>query len=504
MSKQPTVYKSGMMIESTVPTPSFPKNVIRDVPSGEGTLTCFARDEQGRPVLLSCSHVIFPGFAAVPNMRIYSPSYSTCCCSGDPIATPVFDRSKPAVSDGSKSWTGGYKDGKWFGGFNAMTCPVRGMGDAITTGVCSNSDCAIARLDPNVHFKNAWPDGTPIKGAVAAGELGAKRGPEFGTAPTSEQYVRVYSPRLKRVIYGTLLSYPERAALYQKSIPDDHDRIVHPFSMSAPDDALAGSKPAVDSFIILPRPGPNERYDEFKTLGFDHGDSGAVVINHQNLVIGMIVRAGELGSGSGHGTQLFPDDVIATTQELRFVTKIGHAALIRFALERLKITIPSDPSGWEGVVPSDGSAASRFFVPGFREDAAAAARQQGIERLRSRLLMSRRGKLLLGKIGQHRVEMRRLLASVRAITSAWRDLQGGAFLNHFLQSLDDPGHLIPSSINGVTREQLLDTLLPLFARHGSHGLRRDIERYRTWATAAIVSITSLDDLAASVSHRSSI
>jgi hypothetical protein len=131
------------------------------------------------------------------------------------------------------------------------------------------------------------------------------------------------------------------------------------------------------------------------------------------------------------------------------------------------------------------------FVDGMGERE---AQQRAVQRLREGLRATRRGRLLLGKVGQHRREVRRLLTTVRAISAAWHELGGAAFYQHAVRSAQDPAHMIPMSINGVTRERLIDVLLPLFARHGSPELRRDIERYRSWGVDMALSVTTIDEV----------
>lgn len=228
-------------------------------------------------------------------------------------------------------------------------------------------------------------------------------------------------------------------------------------------------------------------------LTFDHGDSGCVVVNHQGKVIAQIVG----------GFPFFPELFVRQPSErglIEFtsVKNVAFASPIRGILEQLQITIPG--GGFAGTVPSAGESV-RVFVPGLRDDPQLAADRQAVARLREGLRTSRHGKLLLGKIGQHRREVRELLATVRAIAVTWRDLHGPAFYHHCVRSARDASHIIPTSVNGVTRDQLLEAMLPLFAQYGSAALRRDIERYSPWAREALLSVALLHDIPASVARR---
>ncbi len=199
----PPVYHAGMPLESNGPS--------LEVTSGQGSLGCFAQDKEGKTVLLTCAHVMFPGFGALPQVGIYQPDHSTCCSSGPKIATPVIDGS---LGDITK-----WDNGKYVAGFKIKLGDFRND-DGITfkkNARCSQTDCAIARLDPGTKFENVIhyeakvgsktePRRIEIKGAVDS--LVLNPGPKLGTVPpTKEQYVRIYLPQSGRLLYGTFVYF---------------------------------------------------------------------------------------------------------------------------------------------------------------------------------------------------------------------------------------------------------------------------------------------------------
>ena len=480
MTLTPMLYTAGVSIET-------------NHDEGTGTLGGFARDKDGKPVLVSCSHVLFPGFRVIDNLRVFSPDYRSTCCGGEPIGRPVYDRNRKARSDDEGGWVGGYQDGTWTGGFTSTSAKIGGAMGATKTGHASKTDCAIARLDPGIRFQNVWQvqQGTsvvtiPIKGAVAEG-LGVGKGPKPGTKPDPGQYVRVYSANSGRIMYGTMLSTPP-ADIHHF---DDPDQIIYRWGISDTGDAGMGNKTSVNQFLILPRPTPVEGQslaDSYRTgekLGFEDGDSGSWVINYQNLVIGMIIRKGD------------PERILKLNRgemEFRDVGGIGIATPIQEVLDLLNISIPAADGGWSGTAPSAGTPREQVLGSG----SAALARRQGVERLREQLSDSVRGRILLGKISQHRREVRRLLTSVRPIAAAWRALNGAGFYHHCVRSVQEPGHRIPTSINGVTRERLVETMLPLVAEYASPALRKDIQRYGSWVASALLPITGINDVPAAL------
>jgi hypothetical protein len=475
VSEQPT-YTAGIDIET-------------NHDEGEGTLGCFAQDKNGKPVLLSCSHVIFPGFKVIDNMGVFQPKYSSCCSNGAKIAVPVFDKSKKAKKQDDGGWVEGYHEGTWTGGFNSIAAP----------GQPSEVDCAIAKLDPGIKFHNLWrvkageqTTDIPLKGTITEG-LGIVMGPPLGTAPSAAQYVRVYSQNSGKLSYGTMLSVPSAGIPHA----DDPDKLLFRLGISDPSDKRAGIKTSVNQFLILPRPTPVpgqsyvDSYNKGEKLTFDHGDSGTVVINHQNLVIAMVIRKYDV------------DQILKLDRSKMEFAEVGSFAIatpILPILNHLQIKIPSHNAGWSGTGASAGAGA-RIFVPGMPADPAFAGVRQGLDRLRQGLRRSRRGKFLLAKVEQHRREVRRLLAGVREIAAAWHDLGGAAVYSHCVRNLADDEHRIPEVINGVTRERLAETLVTLVARHASPALSRDLTRYRAWAIATVLPISTLREVPPAVARR---
>ncbi|MFF2949749.1 hypothetical protein ACFVVU_00130 [Kitasatospora sp. NPDC057965] len=459
---------------------------------GEGTLGCFAQDSSGKTVLLTCSHVLFPGFRIIDDLAVYTPKYSKCCSNGVRIGTPVYDRSVKAQPAENNEWVGGYHDGTWTGGFNWIPAKVRVMGTAVN-GHASEYDCATARLDPGVKFHNAWQvdlggstTTIPLKGAVTDGH-GIVPGPQTGTLPSDQQYVRIYNAVNGRLKFGTMLSH--------KATQDDPDELVFTVGISDARDHGAGSKANVNQFLILPRPSPvpgqslNDSYRNGEELTFEGGDSGSMVINHDNMIIAMIIRAGPID-------EFFKLDRSAI--EFASIGNLAIATPIAKVLSFLQLSIPAADQGWSGTVPSAGSP-SPLLLRG-PATAAELARRRTAEELRGQLRTSVLGRLLLGKIPQHQKEVRRLLTSVRQVAAVWHALQGPAFYHHCVRGAEHPGHPVPDRINGVSRAQLVDGMLPLLIQYATPPLRRDLERYGRPVIGALLSVDTLHDVPAALAR----
>ena len=130
--------------------------------SNKGVLGCFAvanggdRDDglkQGDVVLISAGHVLFPGRQLLPSIGVYENDHSTCCSSGDRIATAVV----------SKSGVDSKNAAIYNGSFNGASLSVHGNQSPKAQ---SSVNAAMAKIGPDIAVSNVWPDGTPLAGAA--------------------------------------------------------------------------------------------------------------------------------------------------------------------------------------------------------------------------------------------------------------------------------------------------------------------------------------------------
>jgi hypothetical protein len=217
-----------------------------------------------------------------------------------------------------------------------------------------------------------------------------------------------------------------------------------------------------------------------------------VVIDHEGRVVALLNAR----------KPFLPDMALKLDRKVvEFLTPewLGVATPIKTVTDHLNIEIPA--AGYSGTATSAGTA-SRVFVSGYVADPVLDAQRETIRVVREGLRTSRRGKLLLGKIGQHRDETQRLLVSVRPIAAAWQQLRGPRLYFHCAENARDSGHVIPTSINGVTRRDFAEKLLPIVSRYATPALRRDLARYGPWAMGAFADLMSLRDVPAAVARRS--
>lgn len=473
---EPKEYSVGIQFEMNVRT------LDPDV-GGFGTLGCFARDNNNHVFAISNAHTLFPNFLIQPGLAAYHPDYSTCCSGGDKFATSIV------TPNGN--------------GFNQVTVDYKIYDDDAHTKLKSQGsatgsevDCAVALLEPGVKFKNVYRGSIAVTGAVkpvanpAPGQtqLGVFVGPPLGIMPSEQQLVRILTRR--GVIFGTLLPNARITGQYTAGGSGAVPSPLTPLEFFGEDDPAAGTRTNVNQLLILPRPARNpsesflEAYERRVSLGIQKGDSGSVVIDWQGKVIGLLCRG-------------YPSDLLGldrTVLEYRDVGWLGVANPIDKVLSMLQVTIPDDPKGWSGITPSAGEPVEQ------PDTAERIAQRRGIERLRDGLRKSRRGRVLMRKIDQHHREVRQLFETVRSLSSGWRALHGPAFYHHCVTSVRSPGHFVPRSIDGITRQQLATELLPLLERHASRALARDIARYRAWATAKLLEIATIDEVPAAAAQ----
>ncbi|ALL71391.1 hypothetical protein K788_0001810 (plasmid) [Paraburkholderia caribensis MBA4] len=496
-------YTAGMWIDTNID--NGVANQIAELVeccTGSGSIGCFAQNSAGKPVLLSCQHVLFPNDLAPSGAATFQPRFSSCC-SGNEIARQWIDPQQ-------------FKRGRYMGGYmappNWAHVLVRWRGvqcspSAVPNGFApSVTDCAMAVLNmPGMKFRNIWKykvggqvKEVPLKGFYSGGyrdaegfyypDFGVNKGPPFGTLPAPADYLRVYSERLGRVVYGTALSL---AGGGEAPPPEDPQRLRFVNGIGSPDEGPSMSC----QLMFLPRPDPDPSkptvemaYKSWAGTGPDHGDSGTMVINADNMIVGMITTRVT-------PSELFSEEVVASTWELRNVNAIALFTPIQDIVTLLKVTIPGAPNPWASSVPAHGS---RILVMNPSEQT---LRQSGFARLREGLQRSRRGRLILGKINVHGRELRFMFQRVRELAASWKHVNGPAFMHHGLRSVCEPGHVVPQMIDGVSRRDLLEAVLPIIERHASPRLRRDLVRYRAWAVHVLLSVQTVDEVIDVASNR---
>ncbi len=442
-----TIYTPGMAIENK--------------PQEEGALVCFARKrtDPDVAVLLSCAHVLFGSATQQTDVRIFQPPSSSSCCRNTHIATTMHT---------------------WDRGFRHVTVQISGEAE-IKEGY--ETDSAIASLVNGLHFTNEIPQIGMIAGTPPPGDLGVVEAPPFGTPLADHHYVRFYSSQTLSVHYGTILRWTDTdTGTYVRGGAGPVPTLLYPWPVSDWGDELTDGRPNINQLLVIPRPPPREGYERYLTgrgrLYFGRGsDSGSVVVNHQNRVIGLLCRAGPKPQAN------------ETAEEWKAVSGIGILNPIHKVLEQMDIEIPAN---FSRTVTTSGN--TFFVMPGVETDPDEIALERGRKRVEEQLMNTRLGRLLLGKFEQHSKETRRIVLGVRHALVAWHRHQGPAFVDHCLSNLRDPAHVVPTAINGIERAKLLEVMADVLIRYGSPKLRRDVQKYRTFVLQYGPGITTFDQV----------
>lgn len=195
----------------------------------------------------------------------------------------------------------------------------------------------------------------------------------------------------------------------------------------------------------------------------DEGDSGAVVVNADTKVIGLLFGGEEVAP---FRTFVHPIDTVKSA---------------------LNITIIS------GSVSGGGSSA---LVTRGSEDipARSLAAEHPLQSFETKLEQTAAGRKVLALARQHFDEVSTLINYRRPVTLVWRRKQGPAFLAALMRKASVPDYEVPAEIEGVSRQNLTMSLVAVLEEHASPALRRDLQRYGLTVIAAAADADDLDTI----------
>jgi len=194
------------------------------------------------------------------------------------------------------------------------------------------------------------------------------------------------------------------------------------------------------------------------------GDSGAVVVNSDRKIVGLLV--GDLEGLPGY----------------------YYACHIHPVSDYLGITMVST----QNTAGASGGATALKAALALDESSSDVARAMA---LREEILHSERGRLYQALIDQHTEEVVHLVNRVRPVTVTWHRLHGPDFLGHVLHASRHADHSVPRELHGLSRDQALARMLETLSHHGSAALRADIERYSAQVRELFRQIDEIEDLA---------
>ena len=199
-----------------------------------------------------------------------------------------------------------------------------------------------------------------------------------------------------------------------------------------------------------------------------HGDSGAVIIDQDGFIVGLLM--GAYGGGPPEHRTI-----------ANHISEVCSALGIEINIDR----------------STHSSAGARVDVPRatfeFQPNAETAALYA---RGKERLLGDPAGAWLWALGEEHREEIVTLITSHRPVTVAWHRAGGPAVFAAALKTIREGGETLPSAPNGMTLEAGLVRIGDVLAAHGSSALREAIAEHREVLLNAVRGSDTLEDVLA--------
>ncbi len=311
---------------------------------------------------------------------------------------------------------------------DACCCTCDEIGEVVAQRHDAVMDCAIASIKSGI---------TPTSFIRAAGGSGSD-GETFGSGVASVSNDGVHKiGRTSDRTTGTIVS------------------ITH----QTPINTTEGTPARIRQILIKPDAGVNFFQEK--------GDSGSVLLNADNEVIGLM-----------WGAYLRPNTSL---------TGHGIACPIEDVLAALNISIPLGSLNTSfGPLPI---AVAEPQLVAEQPDSTTL-----ITYLQARLSETPHGQALLHLASQHGSEILNLVNNNRAVTVTWHRKQGPAFLAALGRSAKHAVYEVPDSIEGVSRQQLVMSMADVLAEHGSLALKSLIDRYTLPLLQLFQRADTVDDM----------
>jgi hypothetical protein len=417
--------------------------------SGSGSLGCFARltSDHKTIVLLSAGHVLYENLksGSGDGNECGQPNVSCCCC----CTSHVICRNR----------------GNGQNGYNEVTVEFTHPSlSGITTSDGSEMDCAVAVLNNKRPYTNQSQYYRMIQGTPPSGSLGVSGGDPVEKVGAETGHTK-----------GTICQFNFTSVKYDTGGSGSIPNVLFPIGQE-------NKAPVkfINQFLVVPDPDPND--PSGKTYFALQGDSGSVVVNSGQQVIGLV-------------TAMLPLDAQGIAKISPFLTlplpphagNLGVVSPIGQVLSSLGIEIVNN---MQGTVTSSGPV---LEVPEevLLERERVLALERTLQSLEREIRQHALGRTVLDKIQEHRPEAARLVERNRAVIVAWHRCQGPAYAAHCLHSFQDKQYRIPSQVNGVTPWELVQRMAGVLKTYGSERLQNDIRDYEWLAREWIEGCNSV-------------
>jgi hypothetical protein len=198
-----------------------------------------------------------------------------------------------------------------------------------------------------------------------------------------------------------------------------------------------------------------------------HGDSGSVIINLQNKIVGLLFAAGK--------------KVVVKGTERPFVSLANHISDV-FAALKIRIPYSQDVVVISGETLTDVPATFEAPIP------------EPYRALRERLERNDVTAKLFAIGQRHSEEVAYLVNHCRPVTVAWRRAEGPAILATVMGAVRDGHYRLPAAVKGVTLAELLERMRTVLSQHGSAALSQTMNSARIDLNEIFAGCDNLDEL----------
>jgi hypothetical protein len=188
------------------------------------------------------------------------------------------------------------------------------------------------------------------------------------------------------------------------------------------------------------------------------GDSGAVVLDDQNRVIGLFFGSNETG------TAAFLCPIAIVLQSL-------HATMVDATVAGQSNGVLTAPAYNYRATPN-ALEPSVAPVPGV-------GIVRAVHRATDDLEEFEVGRAYMSLIGKHGTELRLLVSKNRRIASIWHRYSGPALMHNAIVAIQQGGPVLPTIVDGRPMAEVLDRFLSSIRRYASEALAIDLDRYGT-------------------------
>jgi hypothetical protein len=296
-------------------------------------------------------------------------------------------------------------------------CCSKVIGNVLKVILNQNVDGAIALLKP----------GTQILPEVESiGVIGDIHSITQAESDSGTFVVKLYSRKQNKVINGTVKSIHLGGSIKQ------HDGSLH-------------------------RTYQNQILINSTDMFGDFGDSGSIVLDNSNRVVGLFF------GGNDPGTIAFACPIAQVESQLQIHMATGTAAGQVF-------TVPKNPSNTTAGDPID-------MTPLIGGKAVVSPRAEKLNQVYKKVLSTEQGRAYDKLYHTHMEEVRYLINNNKRVATVWHRNQGPAFLAHFSNSIMDEKYILPDEVRLVRLTDLLDNMADILNKYGSITLKQDIAEH---------------------------